>query len=110
MFSGLKQQDIDLWEIWIEYDPSASGYFGTLYILGEVLADPAHRGPLLKRTQPSPKGTALMLELAEPTTGRSKLREAFYAEPVRDLGQYSAVYIYARNRIIACFDEIEILI
>ena len=39
MLSQPKQLDIDLWEIWIEYDQINSRYFGTLYVLGEVLVD-----------------------------------------------------------------------
>ena len=32
------EQDVDLWEVWIEYDQFDPDYFGVLYVHGEVFS------------------------------------------------------------------------
>jgi hypothetical protein len=105
-----KQQDVDLWEIWIEYDPSSPGFFGTLYILGEIsVNDKNPLGSLLMRTETT-EGKVLRLQAPVFKPGRQKIKEVFYAEPVRQLDQYAAVHIFSGNEMIAKLDEIEVLI
>ena len=45
------QQDIDLWEAWVEFDAVATNCFGTLYITGEVLVDKKDGGYFVGRTE-----------------------------------------------------------
>src|SRR5690349_2666757 len=110
MITPEKQQEVDLWEVWIEYDPAIPGYFGTLYILGEIsINDSTPSGSLLMRREMGP-GRVLCLQAPVFKAGRQRIKEVFYAEPVKQLDQYAAVHIYSGNEMIASLEEIEVLI
>ncbi|HWJ92575.1 MAG TPA: hypothetical protein VNR87_15765 [Flavisolibacter sp.] len=108
MLSQPKQLDIDLWEIWIEYDQINSRYFGTLYVLGEVLVDQKSSEPYLKKIEH--EGSELLLSLPPGRPGRCRRTEVLYAEAIENPAQYSSVCIFSAEQLIASFDEIEILI
>lgn len=101
-------QDINLWEVWIEYDQFHPEYFGTLYVHGEVLTD-AKDAPSLTRITTNSKGE-LTLKLPERSHGLNSTREVVYSEPIRNLNQYTSVSIYSGNELIGCFNDIEIMI
>ncbi len=42
------QNDIDLWEVWVEYDQFHPEYFGTLYVHGEIPADKKNSSDFIK--------------------------------------------------------------
>ena len=107
MLSQPKQLDIDLWEIWIEYDQINSRYFGTLYVLGEVLVDQKSSEPYLKKIEH--EGSELLLSLPPGRPGRCRRTEVLYAEAIENPAQYSSVCIFSAEQLIASFDEIEIL-
>jgi hypothetical protein len=96
------QQDIDLWEIWIEYDQFHPEYFGTLYVHGEVPADKDTSSSLVKITADCEN--QLVLQLPERSSGLYYTNEVVYSEPIRNLNQYTSVCIYAGNELIGCFD------
>ena len=102
------EQDIDLWEIWIEYDPSHPEFFGTLYVHGEVASDKKNRGSILERTT-GPAGE-LVLQLPEKSDTIDDTTEVVYSEPIRNLNQYNFVCIYAGNQLIGRFHDIEVMI
>lgn len=107
MIGGLKQQDTDLWEAWIEYDPFHPGNFGILYIIGEIRMEAEGEAVVFERET---REETLVLKLAGHSGGRRRRREIFYSEPVRDLNQYSRISIYAGREMVAHFDEIEVMI
>jgi hypothetical protein len=109
MISQIKQQDIDLWEAWVEYDQLDPHYFGTLYVNGEVVTGQTGKCPLIIKKQ-SQSGAVLTLELPHMLPGRNYTREVCYSEPICSLEQYAAIHIYAGTEFITCIDEIEILI
>ncbi|MFL5740983.1 MAG: hypothetical protein ACJ75B_12245 [Flavisolibacter sp.] len=102
-----RQQDIDLWEAWIEYEQFNS-HFGTLYVLGEILVDSEATPPFLRKKEQS--GRQLILQTQPFYPGRSRRKEVLYSEPINNLNQYSSICIYDGSLLIAEFDEIEILI
>lgn len=110
MISQLKKQDIDLWEAWIEYDQLSSGYFGILYVIGEIMVDQSFAGPAVNIVTIINSGRQLVLEVPERPLGRCKVKEILYSEPIRDLSQYSCISIYAGDELLANFDEIEVFI
>ncbi len=110
MIRDVKQQDIDLWEVWVEYDQFNRQHFGTLYVLGEILLDHKESFPLLQKKNSNRKKGALVLQAPARGTGRKRATEVFYSEPITDLSQYTSVIIYSGEECIANFEEIEILI
>lgn len=102
------QQDVDLWEIWIEYDQFHPEYFGTLYVHGEIRADKNTSSSLIKIAANG--HNQLSLQLPVKSSGLNSNREVLYSEPVKNINQYTSVCIYAGNELIGCFSDIEIMI
>ena len=111
MFSQVKQQVTDLWEVWIEYDQFNSEYFGTLYIFGEIVADQTNKNPLIKKVENCKGANELCLMITDiQTPGNERITEVCYSEPIRDLDQYSSICVYLGKELIAQFQEIEVMI
>jgi hypothetical protein len=100
-------QDTDLWEVWIEYDQFHPHYFGTLYVHGEILTD-QKQCSLVKVD--SNNCSQLILQLPEKTSDHFYAAEVLYSEPVKNLNQYSSVFIYKGTELIGCLTDIEIMI
>jgi hypothetical protein len=99
--------DLDLWEIWIEFDQSHPEYFGTLYVHGEVAINKNACASLTRIN--SKGGTELSLRLPA-CSNPLYTKEVVYSEPIRTPGEYTSVCIYAGNKPIGRFNEIEIMI
>lgn len=110
MISPVKKQDIDLWEAWIEYDQFNQQYFGTLYVIGEILVDQNYLQPTIEKKLLKGNDNQLSLVVPERPEGRCRLKEVFYSEQIHDLSQYGSISIFAGQEMIAHFDEIEVLI
>ncbi|HUR11061.1 MAG TPA: hypothetical protein VM012_06815 [Flavitalea sp.] len=110
MISGVKQQDTDLWEAWIEYDQFNTDYFGTLYICGEVLVNISSEPKVVKTVFGNKKSKDLILQVTERPSGRCRMKEVLYAEPIHNLSQYATVSIYSGTELVTRFEEIEVLI
>ena len=107
MISQQEIQDIDLWELWIEFDQFNPNQFGILYVLGETLVGQGSQTLIKKMVH---EDGQLVLQLpARPERG-GRMKEVLYSEVVDNLTQYSSVFIYAGSELIASFDEIEILV
>ena len=55
-------------------------------------------------------GTQLLIQLPPRPVGRSRMKELFYSEPVKHLGQYESVCIYSGTALLARFTQIETLV
>jgi hypothetical protein len=111
MFSHVKQQVTDLWEVWIEYDQFNSAYFGTLYVFGEVAADQKKTGSLIRKVENCNGANELCLMIPDiKNPGSERITEVCYSEPIKDLNQYSSICIYFGKELIAQFHEIEVMI
>lgn len=100
--------DIDLWEIWVEFDPSDPKHFGTLYVHGEVLTDYKH--PRLPVKKIGSQLSKLILQLPSRSHSVNRTKEVLYSEPIRNLNQYTCVEVYVGNELIISLNELEILI
>lgn len=109
MISQVKNQDIDLWEVWIEYDQFHVKNFGTLHVVGEILVDHSTTQPTIIKSEKGKK-KQLVLQIPERPVGRCRMTEVYYTEPIEDLNQYASIVIYAGNKMVALFDEIEVMI
>ena len=105
------QQDLDLWEAWIEFDHEASNRFGTLYVMGEVVVNKKEVHPfIIKRVQEDePQTLVLQLQTVHSMTP-GKVTEVVYAEPLQNIDQYTSVKIYKDSELLTQIDEIEIMI
>lgn len=105
------QQDIDLWEAWIEFDHVAQNFFGTLYIMGEVLVDKKETRPFIIKPLHETETGTLVLQLQ---TGSSihptRVAEVVYSESLRNIDQYSSIKIYRDNELLTQINEIEIVV
>jgi len=102
------QQDIDLWDVWIEFDQSHPEYFGTLYVHGEIAIDKKMRSSFTKMD--TQEKCQLNLQLPARSSTLQYTKEVLYSEPIRNLNQYKSVCVYAGNELIGCFNDIEIMI
>ena len=109
MLSQLKQQDIDLWEAWIEYDQFNPENFGTLYVIGEIMVDHLSAHADIEKNCLA-DSRQLVLKVPARPTGRSRTKEILYSEPIQALDQYTAICIYASGELIASFEEIEVFV
>jgi hypothetical protein len=101
------EHDVDLWEVWIEYDQFDPDYFGILYVHGEILSSKSSDLSLIKINPDHSRQLILQLP-AKSSSGHTC--EVLYSESVKNLNQYSSVCIYAGNKLIGYFNEIEIMI
>lgn len=101
-------QDVNLWEVWIEYDQFHPEYFGTLYVHGEIWTDKKAGSSFIKIA--ADKKEELTLQLPERSHDLNYTMEVVYSEPIKNLNQYTSVSIYSGNELIGCFNDIEILI
>ena len=106
--TNLIQQDTDLWEVWVEYDQFHPEYFGTLYVHGEIVSDKRRHSSFVKIN--SDNSNQLILQLPSETSAILHTQEVLYSEPIKNLNQYTSVCIYAGNRLIGWFYDIEIMI
>jgi len=102
------QQDLDLWEVWIEYDQFHPEIFGTLYVHGEVTVDKKTSSYLTKITGAEECQLNLQLPIISTTVNSTK--EVLYSEPIRNLNQYTSICIYAGKELIGYFEDIEVMI
>lgn len=101
-------QDVDLWEVWIEFDQSHPEYFGTLYVHGEISVDKKKRSSLTRVDSKNDGELHLKLPARSASFGYTK--EVLYSEPLRNPNQYTSVCIYSEDELIGYFNEIEIMI
>jgi hypothetical protein len=102
------QNDVSLWEVWIEYDPFHPKYFGTLYVHGEALTDKKSNGSFIRIE--SGEGHQLTLQLPVRSQSHNSTKEVLYSEPISNLNQYTSVCIYEGKELIGCFNDIEVMI
>lgn len=110
MISQSIQQDIGLWEVWIEYDEYDPGHFGTLYIIGEVETDHPSNVKFIKMPVDSEQRSLVLMIPEQSHAKQNRIKEVLYSEPIASIDQYHSVSIYLGDTLIANFDEIEIMI
>jgi hypothetical protein len=105
------QQDIDLWEAWIEFDPIAKNCFGILYIMGEVIVDKKENHPFIIKCVQDKEPHTLILKIQTATSAKpTRPAEVVFAEPLQNIDQYSCIKIYNGEKLLTQIDEIEVLV
>jgi hypothetical protein len=103
-----KQQDIDLWEAWIEMQSSKPADGGTLYIIGDVFMNTDLVQPsFIKRESPGDPH-ALKLEIYPGSTyNETFITEIMYAEDLDDVNHYNIIEIYEGDELVKTIRDIE---
>jgi|SRR6476646_3508874 hypothetical protein len=101
------QQDLDLWEVWIEYDQFHPEHFGTLYVHGEIATN---KKICPRLTKISKDGSQLTLQLPTKSEVDGCLKEVLYSEPIKNLNQYTSVCICEGDEVVEVLDDIEVMI
>ena len=104
-------QDLELWESWIEFDHLNSTRFGILYVLGEA---PVHAKEnivrMIKTVDETDPGKLILTIPDYRMTGRVKMKEVIYSEPVPRIGHYHTIIIYKGTEFFAEINDIEVLV
>jgi hypothetical protein len=102
--------EVDLWESWIDRQIIGSQKVNMLYVMGEILADVGNGTPVLVRKQNQSDPKQLHLEVKPPQYLNKLLtEEIFYSEVIDHIDAYDTIVIHNGNQVIAYIDEIEIL-
>lgn len=105
------QQDIDLWEAWVEFDAVATNCFGNLYVTGEVLVGKKESRPSIIKYVHKNEPQTLVLKIQNSIAANaSETAEVVYSEPLLNINQYNCVKIYKDNELITLIQDIEIVI
>ena len=107
MISELKQQDVDLWEAWIDLQNNLETNCATLYVVGDVFSDDRFRQPyFIKREHHDP--TVLMLEILPGISSEDGyVMEVLYAEELEVIDQYQSILIYSAGELVTQINDIE---
>ncbi|MCU7547710.1 hypothetical protein OCK74_01230 [Chitinophagaceae bacterium LB-8] len=107
-----KENNIDLWEAWIDMQNSGKNQRGTLYIIGDVVINNRILRPfLVKKEAVHPTKDELLLEVIPHIISENGYTvEVFYSEELQSPNQYKSITIYSGNIQIAKITEIEVLL
>ncbi|HEX2609181.1 MAG TPA: hypothetical protein VHK91_17490 [Flavisolibacter sp.] len=108
MFQPTLEQDLDLWEAWIEFDHLSTESFGTLHIWGEITAGRREKPYVVKTA--SGNGELRLEVVSAPALPHSRIAEVHFSEPVQNIGNYNTVVIYRGNQLLACIVDIEVVV
>lgn len=102
-----KQQNVDLWEAWIDLQIVSNGGTATLYIIGDVYTNDHFARPyFIKRQHNNPK--VLKLDILPGITSEDGyITEIMYAEELNHVDQYSSIFIYAGDELLTTLQDIE---
>lgn len=106
------QQEVDLWEAWIDTELPGKYGHGTIYIIGEIGSINKYKLPQLRKSD-SGHGSQKILHLeilfSDPTR-EDNLEELRYSEDLRTGNCYEKIIISANNKVIHSIHKIEELV
>ena len=101
-----KQQNVDLWEAWIDTQTPTNGA-ATLFLIGDIFSNDRLAKPFFKKRMHSTPGI-LSLEIFPGITSEDGyITEIMYSEELHHLDQYTSIFIYAENELVFKIHEIE---
>jgi hypothetical protein len=101
-----KQQNVDLWEAWIDLQNANAG-IATLYIIGDVFTDDRFAQPYFIKKQRAGSKVLELEILPGITNEEGYITEVMYAEELDNIDQYTAIFIYAGDELITRIHDIE---
>jgi hypothetical protein len=105
------QNEIDLWEAWIEFDHEHPKAFGTLYVLGEIIADKkTYKYNFVQNVDPAEPHRLILQVYTSPVINGTKQVEVSWSETVSSAHIYSSVVIYVNDELVSEIDDLEIVV
>ncbi|HZF64412.1 MAG TPA: hypothetical protein VEZ55_08010 [Chitinophagaceae bacterium] len=109
MISTETDQEVDLWEAWIDLESSESIDCPMLYVVGEVFTKSILLRPVFRKRE-SNVPDILVLEILPGVSSEEGVTcEISYAEPILNLLQYQSIQIFSGDRLVATISEIDII-
>ena len=104
-------QDLELWEAWIEFDHLLTNRFGMLYVLGEAPVNGSEKiVRMIKTVDENDPGKLILTIPGNHLSGKVKMKEVIYSEPVARIGQYHTIVINWGNELFLEINDIEVLV
>jgi hypothetical protein len=107
MIVDFKQQDVDLWEAWIDVQSTDTENRFTLYVVGDVFTDDKLSYPYFKKKETDDLKVLALEILPGITSEDGYVTEILYAEELDAMNQYESIAIYAGSEIIKTISDIE---
>ena len=102
-----KQQNVDLWEAWIDLQTTYSGGTATLYLIGDIFTENIFAKPFFKKREDF-LPEVLSLEILPGITSEDGfVTEIMYSEDLQEIDQYKTICIYAGNELLTQIQDIE---
>ena len=102
-----KQQNVDLWEAWIDLHPTNGSGAATLYLIGDIFTENIFAKPFFKKRQDFIPDV-LSLEIVPGITSEDGyVTEIVYSEDLQEIDQYKTIFIYAGNELLTQIKDIE---
>lgn len=107
MLIETKQQNVDLWEVWVDMQTSTNGNAATLYLIGDVFTDNRLNQPYFIK-KPNRDPGVLSLELFPGVASEDGyVTEVMYSEELKHIDQYSTIMIFAGDELVTRIQDIE---
>src|SRR5215203_5657707 len=94
-----KQQNVDLWEAWIDSQTATNGA-ATLYLIGDIFSNDRLAKPFFEKRKHSSPGILSLEILPGITSEDGYITEIMYSEELHQPDQYTAIFIYAENELV----------
>jgi hypothetical protein len=109
MKTEMSMLSIDLWEAWVDCNPSDGDSTAMLYVIGDVYVGKSKQSPVLKKRDDQGYDPAhLFLEIVPCILeDNGRVAEVTYAEPLHNGHSYDCISIWLGEDIVAEIEEIE---
>jgi len=102
-----KQQNVDLWEAWIDLQTTTNSGTATLYLIGDIFTENVFAKPFFKKREDYIPDV-LSLEIIHGITSEDGYpTEIMYSEELQEVDQYKTIFIYAGNELLTQIGDIE---
>ena len=102
-----KQQNVDLWEAWIDLDNANSEGAATLYLIGDIFTESIFAKPFFKKREDFIPDVLSLEILPGITSEDGYVTEIMYSEDLQEIDQYKSIFIYAGNELLTQIQDIE---
>lgn len=102
-----KQQNVDLWEAWIDLQTTNSAGTATLYLIGDIFTENIFAKPFFKKREDFIPEVLSLEILPGITSEDGYVTEIMYSEDLQDIDQYKTIFIYAGNELLTQIQDIE---
>ena len=102
-----KQQNVDLWEAWIDLETINSGGTATLYLIGDIFTENTLAKPFFKKREDFIPEVLSLEILPGITSEDGFVTEIMYSEDLQKVDQYKTIFIYAGNELLTQIQDIE---